>query len=491
MANYRVIRWAGLWWCLCAGFLWSVTADAASRVRPPMPPAASHLGSGSASRDATSIAVRGPLSGQYIPYAGGGGRKMHIPVSADYYWSIPRTFNQAKGFLRTNLYGIGIGFAVAGIIEGLDWILDDDGYIKKHEIQCPEGYESCEILATDYPASGMCGNYPYAINGFNQIKYVRSSTTVRIGGVTYPKGTLVEVKVVTNDGSSHPSAINNCIDKYKDSRWPTSETGHFPVLIGTIVEIPQLPQQALVPITAQDVQQIDQFLDADAGWIRDLLQNSCEGSSNPAGCVESLMDKTELSGPASLTSPSTTTTTTTTGPDGVTGVSTTTTNTTYNITYGSDYYEYNTTKTTTTVGPDGTTTTETQTETAADGEPTPEEEAPTQETPKPCSDNCEGPAYEDMYTPIEDTKESLADSYLARVQAIPLFAAVGGFFDVSVSAGCPVWQTELSMNIFGESFAYSLVFDYHCQPWFVELRPFCLAVFMIFGAGVAFRIAIL
>lgn len=472
MANYRVIRWAGLWWCLCVCFLWSVTADAARRVPVEMRSARDGA-SGTPSKSAGSLIVSNPvLHGQYIPYDGHGtGRKMHIPVSGRNFYSLYGTTYSAKNLLRANVPQLAIGAAIAGLAAGLDWVFDnsdaqwkapstshitDPGLFvwrsnNNNSIGGPTPDAACEAYLATQPTYGVYAGFVPWNGDTLRCQYQADS------GRIYT--TIISPYAPCPDGSSYNHETYRC-----DA-------------VGV-----------MVPLDDTHLDQLDGVIaNSSPEFIQDILKDACNGSNAPDRCFEDLLERTELTGPASVTSPATITTTTVTGPDGISTQQQTQTVTRIDITYGDNYYDYTTTRTSTTTNADGSTSVTTDTDSDPDAEP---EESPL-EVAKPCAEDCEGPAYEDLYTPTDDTKESLADSYMSRVQAIPLFAAVGGFFDVSVSASCPVWQTDLAMDILGESFSYQLVFDYHCQPWFVDLRPFCLVVFMIFGAGVAFRIAIL
>ena len=185
-----------------------------------------------------------------------------------------------------------------------------------------------------------------------------------------------------------------------------------------------------------------------------------------------------------------TTTSMYTKPDGTTGSRQQTQQVTYNIKYGDTYYDYS--KEIKTVNyEDGVKTgesTEFEDPNVTDEQPAEEDDQP---SASPCAANCDGPAYADLYTPTTDTKESALDSYAARVRNIPIINAASNFFTVSVSASCPIWQANGSVDLLGKSFDYDLKFDYHCQPWFTNYRSFAMAVVLIIAALGAFWVATL
>ncbi|WP_347506588.1 hypothetical protein [Pseudomonas anguilliseptica] len=231
-----------------------------------------------------------------------------------------------------------------------------------------------------------------------------------------------------------------------------------------------------------------------AEWLKGLLKESCAGSLNPGGCFNSLAESSALTGPLFVPGPIVTTTGTYTKADGTTGSTQVVSTTNYNVKYGPSYYDYSEHKTNTEykdgqiVG----------TETSTDGEEVvgeePAEEEKEEEKPMPCTSNCDGTEYVDQYEPTDKTKEDELDSYSSKLQNIPIFAAVSGFFDVSLSEqACPSWtyQGELSLPGSEQAMSIDLTFDYHCLPWFVETKPWVQAVMALACTIIAIRIGLL
>lgn len=129
-------------------------------------------------------------------------------------------------------------------------------------------------------------------------------------------------------------------------------------------------------------------------WLRDLVKKSCEGSSNPAGCYDDLVDYQQLTGPASQTGQTVTTSQTTSNPDGTTSTNTTSSTNTYHYTYGPNYYDYTITNNTS-VNNNGQVTTTTTTDTT---DPT----QPETETPPEEDEKLTAPALGNPYSGVTD-----------------------------------------------------------------------------------------
>lgn len=207
--------------------------------------------------------------------------------------------------------------------------------------------------------------------------------------------------------------------------------------------------------------------------------------------MQDLQDFHDVSGPTTVSGPSTTTTGTYTRSDGTTGTTSSTTNTTYNIAYGPDYFDYSTTVTNTTTKDGVTTGTDTTTDSPEVTEETPPEDEEEDDAPSPCASNCDGPAYTDLYKKTDKTKEHELDSYKSRVQSIPIIAAVSGLFNVSVGGACPIWSYHGAVSIISASLPIDLDFDFHCQPWFVAFGPWIKTVLLVVCTYYAIRIGIL
>lgn len=491
MANNRGVRWICLWWAFSVCVLCSSVAEASKRVYPRLNGPIESTG-GLPSRNSGSLVTTNRLlHGQTILRdPRGPGRHMNLPANQGSFFSIKGITINAQGMFRRNLPAIVMGGAIAGIGYGLDWIFDQEQqqWMKEGE---------------DDPIPVDAAYFHWAVTHERTTIFSAPMDACRYGDelrdLALP-GTSNTTLNVVFDGSAfaycrgkHIAANGTVFNDFGISTISRGGTGCPPdSSYDSSIRACVIPSD-MVPITESDISKIEpEITGANPEFIQSVLRDACNGSNSPESCFESLMEKTELSGPSTVTTPSTTSTTTTTGPDGIAGTTTTTTNTTFNLTYGPNYYQYTTTTNTTTTKPDGTTETTEETDAPPFGEDPREPEEEFQDAPSPCTgDNCAGPAYVDLYTPSEVTKESVLDEYIARATQIPLFQAVTGFFDVSVSASCPVWSADIDFSVMGIGFDHTLLFDYHCQPWFTDYRPFAMAVFLVVGAFLAFRIAVL
>lgn len=213
-------------------------------------------------------------------------------------------------------------------------------------------------------------------------------------------------------------------------------------------------------------------------WYKDLIKASCNGSLNPDGCFDSLVDNPFVIGPAFQTGKSSSTTTTTTNPDGTTSSSTVTSTPSYSYTYGSNYYDYTTT-TTTTTNNNGQVTTTVSTDSS---EGTPEED-PASEEEKEEETDFSGeytdapfaevtPFYEQQYP---DGLEGVWDSASAQVSSSAFLQFLGSFVP-SFSGTCPSWS--LDFNIFAGASFGSMAFMSLCYIFdFIKIVLLVTATF--------------
>lgn len=245
------------------------------------------------------------------------------------------------------------------------------------------------------------------------------------------------------------------------------------------------------PVTDSDFSQLDTHLDGlDAKHLNDVLKASCEGSLAPARCIQALQDAAAHlhSGPSTVKGPSVSSTSTTANSDGTTSTSTTKEDTNFKLGYNADGFTWTPETTKTVTGADGKTTETTTTEEDNSTKPSEEEE---QEQPQPCTTNCDGPAYTDLYMPTTDKKESLLDGYKSKVAGLPIVSAGSNFFNVQVSATCPVWAYQGEYDVLGNTLPIDLRFDYHCSESFTSFGAAAKLCMLIVCAFMAFRIAVL
>lgn len=481
----RVFR-ARLWWC-CLLCVLSVSAHSATRTTLPVSKqAVSDLARpASTSKSGPTLKVGGPpLEGEYIPSDFKPSKGTKLPAKVNYDYSIPRTLKKVGGKIRGGVIGIAVSVGIGMMLDEVGGFIEDNQAKKRICTLDGVELENCILPPADNSVNqyGVCNYFP-ASETIDKNKLFTYGTAKYVHTATYTPAAEMT--------ASGWQLLNNCTDKslgyeYKNG-WPRS----FKKLISD-----SSINYESVPLTDADFDTMEAFAGAqDSDFITGLLRDACQGSVSPSGCLSELRDNTAISGPSSVQGPSSTSTSTFTRPDGTTGTSSTVTNTNYNIAYGPNYYDYSksTTKTTTTDGE--VTSVETDVEAPDVTEETkPDDDEEDPQEAAPCSGDCSGPEYSDLYTPTEMTKEAELDSYSSRFLAIPIVTASASFFDVSVAGGgCPVWEYHKAMPLPGtaETFPIDLVFDYHCLPWFLAVQPFCAAVMLLGFTYLAYRVAIL
>lgn len=471
MASYRGIWRTCLWRCVCVCLLLAtVSAEAATRI-PVKVPSGSVVakGAGAASRSGENIRIPGEPGVEYIPRTPSGTPGTPVKVIPTLDYSIPRTITQTKNLLKANVGNLLLSGTIAALVAGVDWI-ETDGMLMKKKYE-PIPYDP---------------QYTYWSLNFNaNSKGATQAQACANAGLTAFK--------INQSGNSY-----TCTLYYPTptAEWGTYnlnkiESGGCPSGAVWRDDLQACGKSQLVPLTDADLTAIDPYVNAASPeWIRSLMKDSCSGSPSPNACLDSLVAQSRLSGPAKVDGGTQTSTTTYTKPDGTTGTRSSEAKTSYSIVYGDNYFDYSKSVVTTNYedGEKTGETTETENPDVTQEEPEEDEDKPTAD---PCADNCDGPKYEDLYKPTEDTKEKAIDSYASRVKNIPIINAATGFFNVSVSASCPVWQTSVDMDVYGRQFHSDLKFDQHCQPWFTDYRPFAIAVVLIIAALGAFWVATL
>lgn len=199
------------------------------------------------------------------------------------------------------------------------------------------------------------------------------------------------------------------------------------------------------PFTDSDFAQLESTLAgiANSEWLRGIIRANCEGSLNPGGCFDSMVEYQQLVGPNNLQGKTQTTTTSTQNPDGTTSTVSKTSTPTYSYTYGSNFYDYKITMNTITNNngqiTNETTTTETPPGQEPDEEPKDEEE-----------EQLEPPTLNDPYAPIVDKYDSIATDVSGTVgvplnlNASPWYSFGGTCTEIQLTL--PIygaWQTEL------------------------------------------------
>lgn len=475
MDSFRSVLRVGLWWCFLLCVL-PVTANAATRQIVKVPSHDVALSSQSVATKGTGVLQTAISEGEYI--AGHTlDRKTPIKVLKRIDYSIPRTITAAKNLLKNNLAQALLSATIAGAVGAAGWVMSPDNTeLQRTKLDAPDGAApGGAYYVTHSPYNGSGGGTFYG--------YTPDAACSAAGGHRKNYGT--DFCELGTQGSPGNRLSNYNFSSCASGIW--FDLDRKKCVAGWT------PSTKQVPVTDSD---IDTFFppyvsSQTADWTKQLLKDACSGSIAPQRCFDELKDSRMVSGPSSVTGPSTTTTGTYTRPDGTTGTVSSTTNTNYDISYGPTYFDYTENKTVTNYK-DGTKTDESTTsDTPEVTDEKPEEE---KDETSPCTQNCHGPAYVDMYQPSTDTKEQKLDSYSSRFKSVPIFAAASNMFTLSVSGGaCPVWQYHGSLSLLSVSadMPIDLVFDYHCLPWFVDLGPFIKAIILIGFTYIAFRIGVL
>lgn len=195
------------------------------------------------------------------------------------------------------------------------------------------------------------------------------------------------------------------------------------------------------PATESDFQTMEDLAtNFDPEYLKDLLIASCDGSPSPGRCYDELASNGPLQGPASQTTPASTTSTTTTNPDGSTSTTSTSTQNNYTYTYSPTSYTYTTTTTTTTTAPNG----ETTTEVVTDAQPAGEEPSDYEE-PDYTYANTDFPVVEPFY--VQKYPDGFSGAWEARKAEIDNseFMTFLQSFIPTFSGSCPSF--ELNLNI--------------------------------------------
>lgn len=197
-------------------------------------------------------------------------------------------------------------------------------------------------------------------------------------------------------------------------------------------------------------------------WLRGLIKGNCEGSLNPGGCFDSMVEYQQMVGPNNLQGKTQTTTTTTQNPDGTTSTVSKTSTPTYSYTYGSNFYDYKITMNTI-INNNGqitneTTTTETPPDQEPDEEPKDEEE-----------EQVEPPTLGDPYEPVI-SKYNDIKSDVSSTEGLTTQIPYGPWY--SFGSTCEEIQVELP--VYG---MWSTVFCPIVENWVRPILAFLFAVF--------------
>ncbi len=219
-----------------------------------------------------------------------------------------------------------------------------------------------------------------------------------------------------------------------------------------------------LPFNDSDFSDLESTLSgiANSEWLRGLIKSNCEGSLNPGGCFDSMVEYQQLVGPNNLQGKTQTTSTTTQNPDGTTSTFSKTSTPTYSYTYGSNFYDYKITMNTTTNNNGQITNETTTTETPPDQEP---DEEPKDEEEEQVEPPTLGDPYEPVISKYNDIKSDVSSTEGLTTQ-IP--------FGPWYSFGSTCEEIEVELPVYG---MWSTTFCPIVEDWIRPILAFLFAVF--------------
>lgn len=468
MASYRRAAWNLCWWGCLFGVL--QVAHGAERISVPQPSIQDLLNRANPVINENSLgyvqAHDSPFQYQQRSYSAPIQQKISIPT--------PAIKDAVKGALRQQAAAVVASAVVAAAVAGVGWVIDTASQpveVKK---------------AGEDKAQGSCvaNTYCWSWNGYQD----RDPANVCKYAVSQGQAGWAFTSVSPNDAQAKCNAAykNGESESYTNIGRSGSSCGNgtYQSATGTCTTTVNMSLQDA------DYDVLGPYIDGQSAAFRaDLAKAACEGSLSPARCYASLQAAAAFlnSGPSSIQGPKSTTTTTNKNSDGTVSSGTTTKDTKFDMKYDATGATATpATTTTTTDGKGGESTSTDKEDDDSNSGTAPKDED--KETASPCTTNCDGPAYKDLYTKTDVTKEGVLDTYAAKVKALPIMSAVGNFFTVNGGGSCPVWSGTIDIG-WGQSVTLSN--DFACQPWFTALSPAFHAVLMLVAAWLAFRVSIL
>lgn len=489
MASYRRVAWNLCWWgCLLGVFQ---VAEAA-RIDVPMPSIQDLLNRANPVINENSLgyvqAYDSAFQYQQRSYSAPIQQAAKIPTPAIKDAVKGALKDGIKGGLKANAAGVAANAAVAAAVAAAGWVIDEAGKpVKKSDEggtvtgdpsddtyrwvynEAPRGSLIGKKFGSlgDACKAGVWEEYPE----LQKLEYLDSQGNPTTQVATQGRCTF------THQGYAAPSAFGL---QRLGSKCPSGavDTGGACVMPTT------------TSLGDADYDSLNSVINAQSAAFRArLAKEACEGSLAPSRCYQALQDAASFlnSGPSSIQGPKTTSQTVNKNSDGTVTTETTTRDTKFDMKYDGTGADATPTTTTTKRDDKGneSVTTDKEAEDSSTGTAPKDDE---KETASPCTTNCDGPAYKDLYTKTDVTKEGVIDSYAAKVKALPIMSAVGNFFTVNGGGSCPVWSGTIDIG-FGQSVTLSN--DFACQPWFTALSPAFHAVLMLVAAWLAFRVSIL
>lgn len=487
MASYRRAAWNLCWWGCLLGFF--QVAEAA-RIDVPMPSIQDLLNRASPVLNENPLgyvqAHDSTFQYQQRSYSAPIQQKVTIPTPAVKTAVKDAIKGGIKGGLKANAAGVAVNAAVAAAVAAAGWVIDEAGQPVK-KVDQPAG-DTSDPSTYVWKANGQ--RFSTAQDACEKVAETLANNQLGGSGAVVDKAdfTFLNDTSIRCTWEAHPSwdktyKMGDTFTANRDGTSCPANTTYSTTFGGC-------SGTGYRALTDADYGDLDPVIDNQSADFRArLLKESCEGSLSPARCYKALQDAASFlnSGPSSIQGPSTTSSTTSKNADGTTTTSTTTKDTKFGMQYDGTGATATPTTTTTTKDSKGneSSTVDKEDEDSSTGTAPKEDE---KEAPSPCATNCDGPAYKDLYTKTDVTKEGVLDTYAAKVKALPIMSAVGNFFTVNGGGSCPVWSGTIDIG-WGQSVTLSN--DFACQPWFTALSPAFHAVLMLVAAWLAFRVSIL
>lgn len=418
-------------------------SQAATRQYVALPPAGAAVKSntGSPVTSNGTLRVDGPIQGEYIPRTGSGTKGVPIKVQPRYDFSIPRTIKHAKDGLRFGWPGmaasVGIGFALDQMDAWLDPLLgvpiklgDGDvvpGDLPMHYKWIPHS-QNLGSAPTPHMACVLYENME-STTDYYEFSHLEATASSGLYNCYLNRFRRTDGKHLEGPSTSFAGWSNSFSVRLSGSECPLGSTWDGVSCRG---------EGAPRAFTDADYDLLGDIMNRqNAEWLRDLLRDVCESSPSPSRCFDEMLERTALSGPATLSGPTTTSTTTTTAADGTQQQTTTTTKTEYNIRYGDNYFDYSERKTSTITHPDGSTSQEVTEE--------PETETPSQEEPAYSVQDSDfpevGPFYEQKYP---DGLQGVWSNASAQLNDSAFMSFLNSFVP-NFSGSCPSWSMSFDI----------------------------------------------
>lgn len=347
---------------------------------------ASTVASASASR-VGDVVSSGAIEVTYIP---GYQQDRQVPVkvinSNDF--SARRTFEAATGLLKR---GGPVAAAVAASA-AIGWAVDQVGGFIDDNNQPAKKAQPTGEPGTPVTTNPANGEYWWSVPGTgstgSSVSAACAAAASAAGWIADGHDLVAATTGVCHNKNQDGSAANDLAVNRYGSTCPGTST--YNPQFGGCYGDPTGGSAGATPFTQSDWDKLQQALNnasgpntaGDPNFIKDLIHASCEGSTAPQRCYDSLMANgpgqasQSLSGPSSVTVPGTSSITVSKDKDGNATSTTTNSNTTITITYGNNYYNYSSTTTKTKTNPDGSTETTTEEEPEETAEKYPEQPDP-------------------------------------------------------------------------------------------------------------------